>query len=61
MSHISVVVPVFQAEDTIHELHSRLKKSLELITYDYEIILIDDGSTDKSWEIISVFHKQIIK
>jgi dolichol-phosphate mannosyltransferase len=50
---ISVVIPCFQAESSIEELCDRLKKSLSKITTTYEVILVDDGSTDNSWQIIS--------
>jgi dolichol-phosphate mannosyltransferase len=54
---ISVVIPCYQAESTIGELCSRLENSLEEITEDFEIILIDDGSRDDTWELISQFAK----
>lgn len=50
---ISVVVPVYRAERYLKELYSRLKTSLEKITDDFEIILVDDSSDDRSWEIIN--------
>lgn len=54
MKEISIVIPVYKAEKIINELCSRLIKSLSLITKDFEIILVDDGSPDKSWEKISL-------
>jgi len=57
MSLLSVVIPVYNAENTLWELFKRLQKSLESITSDYEIILVDDGSKDKSWEIIKIIAK----
>lgn len=52
MPKISVISPIYKAENCIHELCSRLHKSLSLITEDYEILLIDDRSPDSSWELI---------
>lgn len=52
MSHISVVIPVYKAENCLHVLYSRLKNSLETITEDFEIILVEDCGGDRSWEII---------
>jgi glycosyltransferase involved in cell wall biosynthesis len=46
---LSVVIPVYQADEIISELISRIKASLISVSPDYEIILIDDGSTDNSW------------
>ena len=49
---ISVVSPVYKAELIVDELVSRLKTSLAELTEDYEIILVEDGSPDRSWEAI---------
>lgn len=53
MSHISVVIPVYKAEGCLHELYRRLKASLEMITNDFEIILVEDCGGDGSWGIIN--------
>lgn len=50
--HISVVIPVYKAQDCLVELERRLRLSLETITRDYEILLIEDCGGDRSWEII---------
>lgn len=47
---ISVVVPIYNDEEVITELHRRLRPVMEQITKDYEIILVNDGSRDHSWE-----------
>jgi len=52
MPLISVVSPVYKAEACVSELCRRIKSSLETITSDYELILVDDRSPDKSWEMI---------
>ncbi|HVO66105.1 MAG TPA: glycosyltransferase, partial [Syntrophales bacterium] len=52
MAHISVVIPVYKAEDCLHELYSQLKGPLESISSDFEIILVEDCGGDRSWEII---------
>jgi polyisoprenyl-phosphate glycosyltransferase len=52
MPHISVVSPVYQAEECLGELCRRLKAALETITEDFEIVLVDDGSKDKSWQVV---------
>ena len=49
---ISVVVPVLNEEETIPSLHQRLSEALEHTGRSYEIIVIDDGSTDRSFEIL---------
>jgi dolichol-phosphate mannosyltransferase len=50
---ISVVSPVYKAENLIVELVDRLRRALEPISPDYEIILVEDGSPDASWAEIT--------
>ena len=52
MTHLSVVVPVFNEGSIIVELVKRVKTNVKLITDDFEIILVDDGSEDETWEFI---------
>lgn len=52
MSLISIVVPLFNEEESLTELLSQIKKSLEPTSNQFEIVFIDDGSNDKSLEII---------
>lgn len=52
-NYLSVVIPVFQSEAGLEELLERLKQALFAIRTGLEIILVDDGSDDNSWEIIS--------
>jgi len=52
MPDLSVVIPVFRAEDCLPELYRRLKESIEPITHDFEIILVEDCGGDKSWSLI---------
>jgi glycosyltransferase involved in cell wall biosynthesis len=54
MSHLSIVVPVYNESSLIQELLTRVKKNAELITKDFEIILVDDGSQDQTWELIEL-------
>ncbi len=51
MYSISVVVPVFNEEGNVAELHREIKAVCEREKYDYEIIFIDDGSGDRTPEI----------
>lgn len=52
MPHISVVVPVYKAESCLEELYSRLKSSIEPISMDFELILVEDCGGDRSWDLI---------
>ncbi|MDR2685047.1 MAG: glycosyltransferase, partial [Prevotellaceae bacterium] len=51
-THISVVSPVYRAENIVHELVRQLHENLLTITEDYEIILVNDASPDESWVAI---------
>lgn len=50
--HLSVVSPVYLAENSVAELVRRCRDTLTKITDDFEIILVEDGSPDGSWEAI---------
>ena len=52
MSHLSVVIPVYKADNCLHELYRRLRASLETISKDFEIVLVEDCGGDRSWDII---------
>ena len=52
MTHLSIVVPVFNEASLIGELVKRVKANAQLISDDFELILVDDGSQDKTWELI---------
>jgi polyisoprenyl-phosphate glycosyltransferase len=49
---LSVVIPVYKAEEIIEELINRIKNSLEFTSGNYQLILVDDGSYDNSWTLI---------
>lgn len=49
---LSVVVPVYNAVDTLDDLAERLAEELPLISDAYELILVNDGSRDQSWQAI---------
>jgi dolichol-phosphate mannosyltransferase len=49
---ISIISPVYQAENTIEELVNRISDTVKNFTLKFEIILVEDGSRDKSWEKI---------
>jgi glycosyltransferase involved in cell wall biosynthesis len=51
-THLSVVIPVYKAELCLDELYRRLKTSLETISLNFEIILVEDCGGDRSWEVI---------
>ncbi|WP_412985879.1 glycosyltransferase family 2 protein [Pontimicrobium sp. IMCC45349] len=50
---ISVVIPLLNEHESLNELHDWIAKVMQSNHFSYEIIFIDDGSTDNSWEIIT--------
>lgn len=50
--HISVITPVYGCDECLDELYQRLTRVIREITDNYEIIMINDGSPDDSWEKI---------
>lgn len=50
---ISIVIPTYKAEKSLPELYRRLKNTLEDITANFEIILVEDHSADGTWDAIS--------
>jgi dolichol-phosphate mannosyltransferase len=52
MTHLSVVIPVYNESSLINELVKRVKTNIRLITEDFEIIVVDDGSQDDTWRSI---------
>lgn len=55
---LSVVIPVYNSSTTIHQLVARLIHVLDRLQRDYQIILVDDGSNDNSWEALCKLHEQ---
>jgi len=54
---VSVVIPVFNEELVLHEFYPRLKKEAENWDKSYELLFVDDGSTDNSFELICKWKK----
>ena len=46
---ISIVIPLFNENESLKELIETTQSVMDIHKYDYEVIFIDDGSTDKSW------------
>ena len=55
---ISVVIPLFNEEESLVELTDRIVEQINLIKKEFEIVFIDDGSTDKSFEVLTKIKKK---
>lgn len=53
---LSIIIPLFNEEESLTSLHSELKSALRDFGKSYEIIFIDDGSVDNSWSVLEKLH-----
>ena len=56
--YLSVVIPFYNEEDNIEELHQRLKDVLARLGKTYEIVYIDDGSSDRTYAILRAIYEK---
>ena len=55
---ISVVIPLFNEEESLRELHAWIQRVMTANKFTYEIIFVNDGSTDHSWDVIEELAKK---
>ena len=55
---ISVIIPLYNEEESLPELHAWICRVMDANHFSYEIIFVNDGSTDKSWEVIQHLSKE---
>ena len=51
--NLSLIIPLLNEQESLPELHNWIVKVMQAHNYSYEILFIDDGSTDASWNVIS--------
>ena len=56
--NISVVIPLYNEDESIPELYAWIDRVMKENEFTYEVIFINDGSTDKSWDIIEKLHQE---
>lgn len=49
---ISVIIPLYNEEESLPELHAWIKRVMDASGFSYEVIFVDDGSTDGSWDVV---------
>ena len=54
---ISVIVPLYNEEESLPELYAWIKRVMDEHKFSYEIIFVNDGSTDHSWDVIENLQK----
>lgn len=54
---LSIVVPIYNEVENLPILHSRVRGVCEKLGMSYELVLVDDGSSDGSWELIQSLHE----
>jgi glycosyltransferase involved in cell wall biosynthesis len=57
--YLSIVIPLLNEEETVEKLVSRIVEVGKEFEFDYEMILVDDGSTDNTWEKIEQLQPQV--
>ena len=55
---ISVIVPLYNEEESLPELFAWIKRVMEANHFTYEVIFVNDGSTDHSWQVIENLQKE---
>ena len=55
--NLSIIIPLLNEQESLPELHQWIVKVMTAQNYTYEVIFIDDGSTDNSWQIIADLSK----
>ncbi|MCD8301912.1 MAG: glycosyltransferase family 2 protein [Prevotellaceae bacterium] len=55
---ISVIVPLFNEEESLAELYAWIERVMKENGFSYEVIFVSDGSTDHSWEVVERLHTE---
>ena len=58
MKRISLVFPVYNEEEVLPMLYERVRRALTQLPYDVEVILVNDGSRDRSLELMTRYHQE---
>lgn len=56
--NISIIIPLLNEDESLTELHSWIVRVMHQHNYSYEILFIDDGSTDASWDVVKKLSAQ---
>lgn len=56
--NLSIIVPLYNEEESLPELAAWIERVTTANSLSYEVLMVDDGSTDRSWEVIENLHAQ---
>ncbi|MBF4986240.1 glycosyltransferase [Nonlabens mediterrranea] len=56
--NLSIVIPLLNEEESLPELHAWILRVMDTMDIEYEIIFIDDGSTDSSWDVLNALSRK---
>lgn len=56
--NISVIIPLYNEEESLPELYAWIERVMKANNFSYEIIFVNDGSTDRSWQVIEELSKK---
>jgi len=55
---VSIVIPVYNSEQTIGDVCARMSQVFASLAYSYEVVMVDDGSADHSWNVLQKLSKE---
>ena len=56
--YLSIVIPLMNEEESLRELFTRIQETMQHMKKPYEVIFVDDGSTDRSFEVLTALHTE---
>ena len=57
---ISIIVPLFNEDESLPHLAEWIDRVMNEHHFDYEVIMVDDGSRDRSWQVMSVLSTRTV-
>ena len=55
---ISIIVPLYNEEESLPELAAWIKRVMDEHNFTYEVVMVDDGSSDTSWSVVERLHAE---